>query len=113
MTPAIDAFIVVTDSCHVDGFIGGTRERTRFNCQFIRHACDTQRIFNRQTDSVYRVGDVELLYDVFIIVTLFDVPVKGSFFTLTVAAFLFVIFCHRDGFIGIHSDQSQIASMFW
>ena len=47
-----------------------------------------------------------------IIVTLFDVPVKGSFFTLTVAAFLFVIFATGMGLLASTVTKSQIASMF-
>ena len=41
-----------------------------------------------------------------IIVTLFDVPVKGSFYPHSCCISV-CDFCHRDGFIGIHSDQKS------
>ena len=47
-----------------------------------------------------------------VIVTLFDVPMKGSFFTLTAAAFLFVIFATGMGLLASTVTKSQIASMF-
>lgn len=47
-----------------------------------------------------------------IIVTLFDVPVKGSFMTLSLAAFLFLIFATGMGLLASTITKSQIASMF-
>jgi len=47
-----------------------------------------------------------------VIVTLFDVPIKGSFFTLTLATFLFVIFATGMGLLASTITKSQIASMF-
>ena len=47
-----------------------------------------------------------------VIVTLFDVPIKGSFFTLTLATFLFVIFATGMGLLASTITNSQIASMF-
>ncbi len=47
-----------------------------------------------------------------IIVVLFDVPVKGSFLTLTLAAFLFIIFSTGTGLLASALTRSQIASMF-
>ena len=47
-----------------------------------------------------------------VMVTLFDVPIKGSFFTLTLATFLFVIFATGMGLLASTITKSQIASMF-
>jgi ribosome-dependent ATPase len=47
-----------------------------------------------------------------VMVTLFDVPVKGSFFALTLASFLFVIFATGMGLLASTITKSQIASMF-
>lgn len=47
-----------------------------------------------------------------IIVVLFDVPIKGSFLTLTLAAFLFIIFSTGTGLLASALTKSQIASMF-
>ena len=47
-----------------------------------------------------------------VIVTLFDVPIKGSFFTLTLATFLFVIFATGMVLLASTITKSQIASMF-
>jgi len=46
------------------------------------------------------------------IVTLFDVPIKGSFFTLTLASLLFVIFSTGMGLLASTMTKSQIASLF-
>lgn len=46
------------------------------------------------------------------IVTLFDVPIKGSFFTLTLASLLFVIFATGMGLLASTMTKSQIASLF-
>jgi ribosome-dependent ATPase len=45
-------------------------------------------------------------------ITVFDVPVKGSFLTLTVAAFLFVIFSTGFGLFASTFTRSQIAALF-
>ena len=45
-------------------------------------------------------------------VTLFGVPIKGSFLTLTVAALLFVIFSTGFGLFASTFTRSQIAAMF-
>ena len=45
-------------------------------------------------------------------VTLFDVPVKGSFLTLAAAAVLFVIFSTGFGLLASAFTRSQIAAMF-
>lgn len=47
-----------------------------------------------------------------IIVVLFDVPIKGSFLTLTLASFLFIIFSTGTGLLASALTKSQIASMF-
>lgn len=47
-----------------------------------------------------------------IIVTLFDVPIKGSFMTLTLASLCFVIFATGMGLLASTVTKSQIASMF-
>ncbi len=47
-----------------------------------------------------------------LIVTLFGVPVKGSFFTLTLASLLFVIFATGMGLLASTVTKSQIASLF-
>lgn len=47
-----------------------------------------------------------------IIVVLFDVPVKGSFLTLSLASFIFVIFATSIGLLASTITKSQIASMF-
>ena len=47
-----------------------------------------------------------------IIVTLFDVPIKGSFLTLTLASFSFSIFATGMGLLASTITKSQIASMF-
>lgn len=47
-----------------------------------------------------------------LIVTLFDVPVKGSFMTLSLASFLFIIFATGMGLLASTITKSQIASMF-
>lgn len=44
--------------------------------------------------------------------TLFDVPVKGSFATLTLAAFIFVLFSTGFGLLASTFTSSQIAAMF-
>ena len=46
------------------------------------------------------------------IVFLFDVPIKGSFLTLTLAAFLFAAFATGMGLLASSITKSQIASMF-
>ena len=46
------------------------------------------------------------------IVTLFDVPIKGNFFTLTLASLLFVIFATGMGLLASTMTKSQIASLF-
>lgn len=46
------------------------------------------------------------------IVMLFDVPIKGSFLTLTFAAFMFSIFATGTGLLASSITKSQIASMF-
>ncbi|MFV5516898.1 ribosome-associated ATPase/putative transporter RbbA [Acinetobacter gerneri] len=48
-----------------------------------------------------------------IIVVLFDVPIKGSFLTLSIASFLFVIFATGMGLLASTVTNSQIASMFF
>lgn len=48
-----------------------------------------------------------------IIVVLFDVPVKGSFLTLSIASLLFVIFATGMGLLASTVTNSQIASMFF
>ena len=45
-------------------------------------------------------------------ITVFDVPVKGSFLTLTAAAFLFVIFSTGFGLFASTFTRSQIAALF-
>ncbi|MGE4317237.1 ribosome-associated ATPase/putative transporter RbbA [Acinetobacter sp.] len=47
-----------------------------------------------------------------IIVLMFDVPIKGSFLTLTLASFLFIIFSTGTGLLASALTKSQIASMF-
>ncbi len=47
-----------------------------------------------------------------IIVVMFDVPIKGSFLTLTLASFLFIIFSTGTGLLASALTKSQIASMF-
>ncbi|MFV5503441.1 ribosome-associated ATPase/putative transporter RbbA [Acinetobacter sp. 226] len=47
-----------------------------------------------------------------IIVAIFDVPIKGSFMTLTLASFLFIIFSTGLGLLASSLTKSQIASMF-
>ncbi|TCM60453.1 ribosome-dependent ATPase [Acinetobacter calcoaceticus] len=47
-----------------------------------------------------------------LVVTVFDVPIKGSFWTLTLAVFLFVIFSTGFGLLASSITDSQIASMF-
>ncbi len=47
-----------------------------------------------------------------VMVTLFDVPVKGSFFALTLASFFVVIFATGIGLLASTITKSQIASMF-
>lgn len=46
------------------------------------------------------------------IVMLFDVPIKGSFLTLTFAAFMFSLFATGTGLLASSITKSQIASMF-
>lgn len=48
----------------------------------------------------------------FIIVTLFDVPIKGSFLTLALASLIFVIFATGMGLLASTITKSQIAAMF-
>ncbi|MDY0132193.1 MAG: ribosome-associated ATPase/putative transporter RbbA [Desulforegulaceae bacterium] len=45
-------------------------------------------------------------------VTLFDVPIKGSFATLTLAAFIFILFSTGFGLLASTFTKSQIAAMF-
>ena len=47
-----------------------------------------------------------------IIVVVFDVPIKGSFLTLTLASLLFIIFSTGTGLLASSLTKSQIASMF-
>lgn len=47
-----------------------------------------------------------------IIVFVFDVPMKGDFFTLTIAAFLFAIFATGTGMLASTITNSQAASLF-
>lgn len=47
-----------------------------------------------------------------IIVLMFDVPIKGSFLTLTLASFLFIVFSTGTGLLASALTKSQIASMF-
>ena len=47
-----------------------------------------------------------------IIVVVFDVPIKGSFLTLTLASLLFIIFSTGTGLLASALTKSQIASMF-
>jgi ribosome-dependent ATPase len=47
-----------------------------------------------------------------IIVVIFDVPMKGSFLTLTLASLLFIIFSTATGLLASALTKSQIASMF-
>lgn len=47
-----------------------------------------------------------------IIVVMFDVPIKGSFLTLTLASLLFIIFSTGTGLLASALTKSQIASMF-
>lgn len=46
------------------------------------------------------------------IVVFFDVPIKGSFLTLTLASLLFIIFSTGTGLLASALTKSQIASMF-
>ncbi|MGA6879283.1 ribosome-associated ATPase/putative transporter RbbA [Acinetobacter sp. AND/436] len=46
------------------------------------------------------------------IVVFFDVPIKGSFLTLTLASLLFIIFSTATGLLASALTKSQIASMF-
>lgn len=46
------------------------------------------------------------------IVVFFDVPIKGSFLTLTLASLLFIIFSTGTGLLASSLTKSQIASMF-
>ena len=48
-----------------------------------------------------------------VVVTLFDVPIKGSFLTLTTAVFLFVIISTGFGLLASSVTKSQIAAMFF
>jgi ABC-2 type transporter. len=55
---------------------------------------------------------VNFLLLVGLAVTVFGVPVKGSFATLTLAAFLFVICSTGFGLLASTFTKSQIAAMF-
>ncbi len=49
---------------------------------------------------------------VLLAVTVFDVPVRGSLFTLTLAAFLYAVVCTGIGLLASTFTRSQIAAMF-
>lgn len=49
---------------------------------------------------------------VLLAVTMFDVPIKGSFITLTLATFIYCIICTGMGLLASTFTRSQIAAMF-
>ena len=59
------------------------------------------------------LGFVNYLLMTLLAVTLFGVPIKGSFFTLSVAALLYVIIATGMGLLASTLTKSQIAAMFF
>jgi len=58
------------------------------------------------------MGMLNFLLMTLLAVTVFDVPVKGSFFTLALAAFIFILFSTGFGLFASTFTRSQIAAMF-
>ncbi|NLW80978.1 MAG: ribosome-associated ATPase/putative transporter RbbA [Desulfovibrionales bacterium] len=59
------------------------------------------------------LGMANFLLLSFVAVTLFGVPIKGSFVTLTLATFIFVCFATGFGLLASTFTKSQIAAMFF
>jgi ribosome-dependent ATPase len=55
---------------------------------------------------------INYLLMVILAITIFDVPIKGSFFTLTLATFIYCIICTGMGLLASTFTRSQIAAMF-
>jgi ribosome-dependent ATPase len=58
------------------------------------------------------VGMLNFLLMVFVAITFFDVPLKGSFLTLLVAALIFITFSTSFGMLASTFTRSQIAAIF-
>jgi ribosome-dependent ATPase len=58
------------------------------------------------------VGMLNFLLMVLLAVTFFGVPLKGSFFTLSLASFIFVVFSTSFGMLASTFTRSQIAAIF-
>lgn len=59
------------------------------------------------------LGMMNFLLMAFLAVTVFDVPVKGNFLALCLAAFLYVLFATGIGLFASSFTKSQIAAMFF
>ena len=112
MVPAVIPILLLMIPAMLTALSVVREKELRFDHQPLRYPGHPKRVPARQTTAYVVLAMVNFLLMALLAVTVFGVPVKGSFATLTLAALIFVLFSTGFGLFASTFTRSQIAAMF-